>query len=143
MLGSVQLLCWGLWHIEVAVQHSTLLDARALAVPQSKRCGVTASVCLYNTHCQRPGLKHTGLCTGSASDLQERVVRPWLAAHCRREAAAALRGIHARLWLLFPGDGGDAQHGAAYVRLLRSLPRGGDKVGDALYFFSEAHLRCL
>ena len=59
-------------------------------------------------------------------------MRPCLAAYGRREAAAALRGIHARLWLLFPGGGGDAQHGAAYVRLLRTLPRRGDKVGDAL-----------
>ncbi|KAK9821745.1 hypothetical protein WJX81_001738 [Elliptochloris bilobata] len=66
--------------------------------------------------------------------LCERLLRPlartldgpdWLA---RREAAAALHGIHARLWLLFPGAGSDALHGAAYVRLLRSLPRGGDKV---------------
>ena len=55
-----------------------------------------------------------------------------MATHCRREAAAALRGIHARLWLLFPGGGGDAQHGAAYVRLLRSLPGWGEKVSAFL-----------
>ncbi len=59
------------------------------------------------------------------------MVSPCLAARRRREAAAALRGIHARLWLLFPGGGGDAQHSAAYVRLLRGLPRAGEKVDRA------------
>lgn len=58
---------------------------------------------------------------------------------CRREAAAGLLGIHARIWLLFPRAAGAgaqqqeaAQGRAAYVRLVRSLPRSGDKARGRL-----------